>query len=403
VVATRIAMLVSAAALMSHGPAATARTTGDLPDEVSGKQIHAVYVLPSDGVDRQLDTNGTIPNEIASFQGWLAGQTPGNALRVDEAAGKPDVTFFRLSRTDAEVASRGAFVRDEIEAELRVAGFDAPDKIYAVWYDGGSSYACGGGAYPPSLPGNVAAMYLRGRPPGAVPCDYNPFAPAGGPPGYLQFSMLHEVLHTIGIVPGCAPHQVLAGHASDSPLDLMYAGDQAWYPSVLDIGRDDYFDAHIPNCLDLATSGWLAPAAIPPRPPAPTPGQSPPRPPPAEAVADRTDPVVSVRLRRGRTKNVVRLGVVSVVVGCPAETCTATAGGTVSVPQAARLYRLRSATKRIAKGATARLRLRFSKQGLRAVRRAVRKRKSLKIKVRVVATDAAGNSAVRKRAIRLRR
>ena len=105
-------------------------------------------------------------------------------------------------------------------------------------------------------------MYLHGRPPGASACDGNPFAVPGGQPGYLQFAMLHEILHTIGIVASCAPHEVRNGHVSDSPSDLMYAGAEPWTPSALDIGRDDYFAAPIQGCGDLATSGWLVGPAI---------------------------------------------------------------------------------------------------------------------------------------------
>jgi hypothetical protein len=64
-------------------------------------------------------------------------------------------------------------------------------------------------------------------------------------------------VHTLGFVPTCAPHFTAAGHTSDSPTDLMYAGSEAWHPSVLDIGRDDYFNAHIPGCADLASSRYL--------------------------------------------------------------------------------------------------------------------------------------------------
>ena len=258
----RIAALVTAAALTTHAGVAAARSTEDVADEAAGKQVHAVYAVPRDGIDRQLDVNGTIANEIASFQSWLQGQTGGAPLRIDTAGNGPDTSFIRLTRTDAAVAAQGARVRDVIEAQLHGAGLNAANKIYAVWYDGGSVHACGGGAYPPALPGNVAAMYLHGRPPGASACDGNPFAAPGGPPGYLQFAMLHEILHTIGIVPSCAPHEVRNGHVSDSPSDLMYAGDQPWTPSVLDIGHDDYFAAPIEGCVDLATSGWLAGPAI---------------------------------------------------------------------------------------------------------------------------------------------
>jgi hypothetical protein len=37
----------------------------------------------------------------------------------------------------------------------------------------------------------------------------------------------------------------------------MYAGDQPWYPTTLDVGHDDYYGAHITGCLDLADSPYL--------------------------------------------------------------------------------------------------------------------------------------------------
>jgi hypothetical protein len=101
-------------------------------------------------------------------------------------------------------------------------------------------------------------MYLQGQPPGAPPCDTNTFVP-NGQPGYFEFGMIHEIMHTLGFVPSCAPHQWRSGHVNDATNDLMYAGDQPWqFPAVLDVNHDDYFDAHIPGCLDLANSPYLA-------------------------------------------------------------------------------------------------------------------------------------------------
>ena len=62
-------------------------------------------------------------HKVDVFQGWLEGQTAGRRLRVDTAGGQLDISFFRLARTDAEIASHGPFVRDEIEDELTAAGF----------------------------------------------------------------------------------------------------------------------------------------------------------------------------------------------------------------------------------------------------------------------------------------
>ena len=178
-------------------------------------------------------SNGTLAGSVDSFQGWLSDKTGGQALRLDTYQGALDVTFLRLDQTDAEIAAEGAFVRDLLEDELDAAGFDDPDKLYAVYYDGTSTFACGGGAWPPTLPGNVAAMYLNGLPGSAVPCASNPFASASEPPTYQEFAMLHEIMHTLGFVPTCAPNHWRAGHVSDEPNDLMWAGDGPWAPGRL--------------------------------------------------------------------------------------------------------------------------------------------------------------------------
>jgi hypothetical protein len=239
------------------------RATSDRPDDFSGKQVHVFYVVPSDGVDRGLDTaaSGGIPSSVASWQAWLKGQTAGRGIRVDTYQGQPDITFFRLAASDAAVASHGAFVREQIENELRPAGFNVPGRIYAVYYDGGSTWSCGGAGPMPTTGGSVTAIYLQGTPPGAPGCATNPLG--GSPPGYLEFAMLHEIVHTMGFVPSCAPHVTLVDHASDSRYDLMWAGNQPWGTNEpdkmqLDVGHDDYYLAGIPGCRDMSVSPYLA-------------------------------------------------------------------------------------------------------------------------------------------------
>jgi len=234
------------------------RAIVDRPDDFAGPQVHVMYVLPLDGVDEQLDTNGRIGTSVAAFNHWLLQQTPGRTLRVDTFEGLPDITFFRLALTDAQVRAMGAFVRDEIERELRSAGMIRDSRLYAVYYGGSSDVSCGGGAYPPSLPGVVGAMYLKGTPPGAPACATNVLGASVETPGYLDFGMVHELMHIQGFVAACAPHQVLAGHVSDSANDLMWAGDAPWQlPPRLDIGRDDYYQHGIAGCLDFSASPYL--------------------------------------------------------------------------------------------------------------------------------------------------
>ena len=241
------------------------RSAVDRLDEVRGPQIHVVYAVPADGADRRLDETGALEGSVGSFQGWLAAETGGANLRLDTYQGSLDVSFFRLAATDAAVASRGPFVRDAVESELRAAGFDRPDRIYAVYYDGSSTFACGGSFWPPQLNGNAVVMYLRGRPSGVM-CELNGFAAASAPPTYWEYAMLHDLLHGLGMVPTCAPHHHLAGHVSDFANDLMWAGNQPWlFPARLDIGRDDYYGHGRSDCADLARSPYLT--SNPPPPP----------------------------------------------------------------------------------------------------------------------------------------
>ena len=243
------------------------RTTTDRPDERGGAQVHVMYLLPSDGSDRALDTNGTIAASVKNWQTWLQGQTGGRGLFLDTTQGELDVTFVRLPQTDGQYAANGIYIRDAIERDLHAAGFNTPGKIYLIYYDGSSTAACGGGPWPPDLVGNVAGVYMRATYGQGSLC-YTPSLSLGQIQ-YMDYAAVHEVMHTIGIVPTCAPHHTRRGHVSDSPTDLMYAGDQPWYPSVLDIGRNDYFEAHIPGCPDLANSPFFG-ATEPTAPPPPT-------------------------------------------------------------------------------------------------------------------------------------
>ena len=250
-----LAALFAAPALVAQGRTLP-RATSDRPDDRQGAQVHVVYAVPSDGADRGLDTDGTIAASVANWQRWLRGQTGGRGLNLDTAGGEVDVTFNRLPQTDAAYAARGLFIRDAIEADLRSAGLALPgSKITLVYYDGSTSAACGGGAYPPSLPGTVGAVYMRGTYGGGLLC-YTPSQSLAGLQ-IMDLAILHEALHVLGMVPGCAPHHTRSGHVSDSPTDLMYAGDQPWRPTTLDVGRDDYFEAPVAGCADLAESPFF--------------------------------------------------------------------------------------------------------------------------------------------------
>lgn len=249
----------SALAVIQPGSSALARSTPNRPDDSSGPKIKVWYVLPSDGADEALDTDGSIARSVAVGLNWLRTQTGGRTLRVDTFNGDLDIGFFRLGRTDAEIAATGPYVRDEIEMEMRGMGITQANRLDLVYYGGSSTFACSGAANPFFGPeGSVGALYLKAAIPGYTPCSANPLAESDTAlPGYWEFSWMHEAMHLMGMVEACAPHEAMGGHVSDSADDLMYAGEKPWTPSMLDVGRDDYFGHGRADCADLASSPYL--------------------------------------------------------------------------------------------------------------------------------------------------
>ena len=253
------AVAAIAAQLVVATPAAQAatRSTTDRPDDRTGKQVHYVYALPSDGTDRNLDVNGTLAGSVASYQAWLSRQTGGQTIRTDTYRGALDITFFRSTKSDATLSGYGANLTDELGQETRTAGLNDPNKIYFIYYDGTNPSSCGDSAVPSSSP----AEYLHGLSGTNVACDNNPWAGANPAPGYRELTSLHEIVHALGFVPSCAPH-ANDSHVSDDPDDLMWAGSGAWMPdgygaARLDSAHDDYYHAGIYGCPDLAASPYL--------------------------------------------------------------------------------------------------------------------------------------------------
>jgi hypothetical protein len=232
------------------------RSEVDRPDEASGSQFHVVYVLPADAVDRALDTGTELAYGIAAFQLWLSGQA-GLRLRVDEYAGTPDVTFMRIQETDAQMAANDPYIVNVLETRLRQAGRLQPGKLYLIYYEGSSTYTCGGAHWPPQAPGPTAAMYLRGK-----GCPNSFVSSPTAFPMYWEFAMLHDALHLLGIVSPQAPHHTSGypGHVPE-PQDLMYSGPAPWQIGTnmrVDIDGDDYFGQGVPGgVVNLATSSFV--------------------------------------------------------------------------------------------------------------------------------------------------
>jgi hypothetical protein len=250
-----------------------AYSTSDRPDEVSGYQVHFVYALPSDGTDDFLDINGRIELSANAMNDWLANATGGSRLRYDTYDGNLDISFMQLDYTADEVSRLGLGVLALMDYEIKVRGFDTSRKLYVVYYDGqfvSQEGYCGLANYPPDGAGVTAVLLLRAYIPRFdQPCPRQ-FTNSPDFTGFYEMTILHEVMHLMGIAPACGTN-VSAGHVTDSQQDLMYGEyDGSYSPlyTVLDHDNDDYYLHGIPGCLDFSKSVFLEPlpqdAELPP-------------------------------------------------------------------------------------------------------------------------------------------
>ena len=94
---------------------------------------------------------------------------------------------------------------------------------------------------------------------------------------------------------------------------------------------------------------------------------------------------------------------VSVTVACD-EACVASASGTVSVPGAAKVFKLGKAKKKsIRAGGKAKLKLKVSKKARRAIRKALRNKRKVRATIKLRVADTLGNATRPTRKIRLRK
>ena len=93
---------------------------------------------------------------------------------------------------------------------------------------------------------------------------------------------------------------------------------------------------------------------------------------------------------------------IGVTVSCGAEACTAVASGSLNVPGAARVYKLRSVKRVVAAEKKARLKVRVPAKAQRAIRSALRHHRKFTAKITVRVPDKAGNARTRHRRVKLR-
>jgi hypothetical protein len=235
---------------LGAGWCGTGETGADRPSTVNGAQIHALYALPSDGVDRFAEIAKGLADDVAAIDAWWRTQDPTRTPRFDYAdfgngCTAVDISFVQIPSTGAELANGLAGV-ERIVRLLTNAGFASRADRYLVYYDGPvfQDGVCGATTGGPFLSGpSWAIVWLPACP------DVE-----------TAFVAAHELAHALGAVPRGAPHvcSFSPGHACDSTQDLMYpvASDVPLAQAVLDVNHDDYY-AHTGTWPDVQDSAWL--------------------------------------------------------------------------------------------------------------------------------------------------
>jgi hypothetical protein len=167
------------------------------------------------------------------------------------------------------------------------------------------------------------------------------------------------------------------------------------------------YDPAAPACIDpyVAECIWEfsnppSVVTIPPDPPPPPPPPPPaPPPPPSAAPTPAPDTITAFSVLRAPSKQDVDKLFVAAAMG---ESGTLSAGGTVSVPGASKVFKLKAVTATAVPAVTVKLKLKLPAKALKAVKKALKRKKKIKAKIRITAKDSAGNTKVENRTIALK-
>lgn len=250
----------------------TTRSTTDRTDTRTGRLVHVIFMVSSNGVDDNLDKNGTLECSLRAQQEWFQAQT-GLKWRFDTyVSGSQeffDVTFIKSTLPSTALDSAG-----EVRSELTARGFNKANKRYLTYVTSGANGACGDAFYP-IAPGNgaVDGVYAQVYLDSGTDCGARAFGSPGAP-SFSEVIPQQEILHNDGLVPIGAPHTCahspghtctpglgVFGNIDPESADIMfpYVG-RTLGQKVVDRGHDDYFSHPLPLVRDLRNTYYVEPA-----------------------------------------------------------------------------------------------------------------------------------------------
>ena len=181
-----------------------ARVRSDLPDQISGFQLKAIYVVPSDGVDNSYDTNGRIAAYLNEGTGFLQSEL-GLTIPIDSTTPGYDITFLKSSKPASYFAGNSD-ADYELMQEAKFLDSPSPNRKEFVFF-----------VDVPTVQGTNICGFARLHTviavvaAGAGLCTQR----TSTFESFASNTWIHEVFHNFGV-----------NHVPD-PCDLMASGDPA--------------------------------------------------------------------------------------------------------------------------------------------------------------------------------
>ncbi|MFM8957477.1 MAG: hypothetical protein ACKOJH_08655 [Actinomycetota bacterium] len=230
------------------------RSSYNRPDELTGPQVQAVYVLRNGATDRMYDTSGDIDRALRQADAFIRAES-GKSLRIDTFQGKVDVMFMPLppgfENTSADDCNRAPCPNEaDFLRHLTSIGRADPAKTYLFFYSGETKgvFVCGGARRGKAVLLNLSETQGYGQTGKHCNLDW-----AGTTTDEFSWGLLavHELLHSLGAVCSSAPDHDGTSH-SRAPGDIMGAG--AIGKVKLDPSRRNYWGSVPAGCVDTSQS-----------------------------------------------------------------------------------------------------------------------------------------------------
>ena len=230
----KIARLITAVLLLSaifapiSGAAPLVRSTLDRPDDVSGYQIHVIYVVTKEGVDEQRDLNGQIDKWVNESQTWLENNS-GHQLIFDSYQGQTDVTFLQSKYTKSELCFDKCDTLYKLADEIRTQdpSLAASKTLYfnlsETLHPGYCGWAHGFG--------NLSLGFSEGE-----NCNDSYSASFYGLSSPAK-TLIHEVFHTFGVNHVCSNESDIMIGSPECNLSSPTFGQ---VKTTLDLSRKNY-------------------------------------------------------------------------------------------------------------------------------------------------------------------